>query len=128
MFVGRERELQKLEAMYESDQFEFAVFYGRRRVGKTTLINEFCKNKKTIFFVASEAASQENLVLFSKAVFQATMPGLTSPSFRSYDELFSYIDNICSQERIILAIDEFPYLAASYKAVSSLLQAHIDQK
>ena len=128
MFVGRERELQKLESMYESDQFEFAVFYGRRRVGKTTLINEFCKNKKTIFFVASEAASQENLVLFSKAVFQATMPGLTSPSFRSYDELFSYIDNICSQERIILAIDEFPYLAASYKAVSSLLQAHIDQK
>ena len=48
MFVGRERELQKLESMYESDQFEFAVFYGRRRVGKTTLINEFCKNKKTM--------------------------------------------------------------------------------
>lgn len=128
MFVGRERELQKLEAMYESDQFEFCRFLRRRRVGKTTLINEFCKNKKTIFFVASEAASQENLELFSKAVFQVTMPGMTFPSFRSYDELFSYIDNICSQERIILAIDEFPYLAASYKAVSFLLQAHIDQR
>ena len=68
MFVGRKRELEKLEAMYSSGQFEFAVFYGRRRVGKTTLINEFCKNKKTIFFVASEAARQENLQLFSKAV------------------------------------------------------------
>lgn len=43
MFVGRKRELEKLEAMYSSGQFEFAVFYGRRRVGKTTLINEFAK-------------------------------------------------------------------------------------
>ena len=78
--------------------------------------------------MASEAARQENLQLFSKAVFQTTLPGLTAPSFGSYDELFSYIDSICETERLILVIDEFPYLAASYKAVSSLIQAHIDQK
>ncbi len=46
MFVGRQQELKKLNAMYESGQFEFAVIYGRRRVGKTTLIKEFCKVKK----------------------------------------------------------------------------------
>ena len=40
MFVGREKELDKLNTLYQSKQFEFAVFYGRRRVGKTTLLQE----------------------------------------------------------------------------------------
>lgn len=43
-----ERELTKLNAMYQSDQFEFAVLYGRRRVGKTTLIREFMKEKQGV--------------------------------------------------------------------------------
>lgn len=40
MFVGRKREHEKLNKMYHSSQFEFAVLYGRRRVGKTTLTRE----------------------------------------------------------------------------------------
>ena len=46
MFVGRERELASLNHLYASDKFEFAVIYGRRRVGKTALINQFIKDKK----------------------------------------------------------------------------------
>ena len=72
MFVGRQRELNKLESMYSSAQFELAVFYGRRRVGKTTLINEFCRDKETIFFVASEATGE------SKAIFQSRFPNRQS--------------------------------------------------
>ena len=49
MFIGRERELGALDRLYQSDKFEFAVIYGRRRVGKTAIINEFVKNKKAIF-------------------------------------------------------------------------------
>ena len=48
MFIGRERELNSLEKLYASDKFEFAVIYGRRRVGKTALINHFIRNKKAI--------------------------------------------------------------------------------
>lgn len=66
-----------------------------------------------IFFVASEAAARENLVLFSKAVFQTMLPGMASPAFNSYEELFSYVDSICMTERLLLVIDEYPYLAAS---------------
>ena len=56
MFHYRESELAKLNKRYQSRQFECIVIYGRRRVGKTALINEFCKDKKTIFFAALNAA------------------------------------------------------------------------
>ncbi|MFR0902696.1 MAG: ATP-binding protein [Anaerovoracaceae bacterium] len=50
MFIGRENELDTLNRLYHSDKFEFAVIYGRRRVGKTALINEFAKDKDTLYF------------------------------------------------------------------------------
>ena len=52
-FYCREDELRKLNKRYAGDKFECIVIYGRRRVGKTALINEFCKDKPTIFFSAS---------------------------------------------------------------------------
>ena len=48
MFIGRERELATLNKLYASGKFEFAVLYGRRRVGKTALINHFTEGKKAI--------------------------------------------------------------------------------
>jgi len=51
MFVGRKSELSQLNKMYKGNSFEMAIIYGRRRVGKTSLINEFRKGKKTIFFL-----------------------------------------------------------------------------
>lgn len=54
MFVGRESELIKLEKMYSTNEFQFAVIYGRRRVGKTTLIREFLKNKESLLYVSLE--------------------------------------------------------------------------
>ena len=69
MFIGRENELDKLNRMYKGDKFESVIIYGRRRVGKTTLINEFCKDKNAIFFVALEANRQANLESLSNAVY-----------------------------------------------------------
>lgn len=128
MFVGRERELQKLNSMYNNGKFEFAVFYGRRRVGKTTLITEFIKDKNAIYYMASEGTQKENLIGLSKAVLEKSVGIGTTMSFQDFSSLLDYIDSICDKEQIILAIDEYPYLAASYPAISSLLQQHIDQR
>ena len=126
MFIGRKEEMKKLDQMYKSGGFEFAVVYGRRRIGKTTLITEFCKGKKAIYYMASESTSKDNLESFSRAVFEVLSPGLEMPPFQSFDQLFRFIGQHL-QERLILVIDEYPYLAASEKAVSSLIQAYIDQ-
>ena len=127
MFVGRKRELAKLEDMYQSDQFEFAVVYGRRRIGKTTLINKFCENKKVIYFVGIESTEKENLESLSKAVFEATMPGMQMPAFESFEQLFEYVAKQTAEQRLIFVIDEYPYLAESSPKVSSILQAAIDK-
>lgn len=125
MFVGRSRELNKLNALYNSNQFEFVVFYGRRRVGKTTLINEFTEQKKSIYYMAVEGTKKENLAGLSKTFLQESLAPLSQ--FNDYEDLLLYIDQLAlSGERYIVAIDEFPYLAASYPAISSLLQKHID--
>lgn len=59
MFIGRSRELAKLESLYNSDHFEFAVFHGRRRIGKTTLINEFIKDKHAVYYMAVEGTDEK---------------------------------------------------------------------
>ena len=62
MFISRENELASLNNLYASDKFEFAVIYGRRRVGKTALINEFVRDKKAIYFMGVESNAKQNLV------------------------------------------------------------------
>lgn len=128
MFVGRERELNKLNAMYQSEQFEFAVFYGRRRVGKTTLIREFIRDKEAVYYMAVEGTQRENLAGMSKALLTGVEGKRVTPEFADYGMLLDYIDEVArSGRRMIIVIDEFPYLAAAYPAISSMLQSHIDQ-
>ncbi len=127
MFVGRDRELQKLEEAYGRNSFEFAVFYGRRRIGKTTLIRQFLQGKDSIYYAAIEGTAQDNLEGLSRALLTQTAPGIAAPVFRDYETLLQYIDQICHTRRLILVIDEYPYLAASFPAISSMLQSHIDQ-
>jgi len=105
------------------------VIYGRRRVGKTSLINEFCKNKHSIFYVAIEQNDKGALAGFSESVLEV-FPAARSyiDTFLSWEKSFEYIADQANQNRIILAIDEYPYIAASNPSISSILQKVIDTK
>jgi AAA+ ATPase superfamily predicted ATPase len=126
MFVGRKRELDELEQRYKQDSFQFAVFYGRRRVGKTTLINKFREGKKSIYFVGLESTAKENLELLSGRILSVLAPDAPSNPFRSFTEAFDFCFKAAEKEQFVFVIDEYPYLAESDRAVSSILQAAID--
>ena len=127
MFVGRKNELESLNKAYQKDSFQFPVIYGRRRVGKTTLINTFCKEKKTIYFVAVQSTAKENLEILSSQILSVLAPEAPKNPFSSFREAVEYVFERARHERIIFAIDEYPYLAKSDNAVSSILQAAIDK-
>ncbi|MDR1687789.1 MAG: ATP-binding protein [Clostridiales bacterium] len=127
MFVGRKQELTSLNKSYNRVSFQFPVIYGRRRVGKTTLINEFCKGRKTVYFVALQSTAKENLEILSAQILAALAPGAPQNPFGSFREAVEYVFETAKTERIIFAIDEYPYLASSDKSVSSVLQAAIDR-
>lgn len=127
MFVGRKRELEKLDAMYQSDKFEMAIIYGRRRVGKTTLIQEFCKKKKAIYSVGREVNKETNLECVSRDIYHVLNPESENNSiFKSWENIFEYLEILTEKERIILVLDEYPYFAGTCPELSSILQAHID--
>ena len=65
-FIGRKMELKALEDAYEKDDFQMAVIYGRRRIGKTTLLRQFCQGKKSVFFTAIKSTPKRNIDLFGK--------------------------------------------------------------
>lgn len=127
MFIGRERELAALDKLYKSNQFEFAVIYGRRRVGKTALINQFIDDKKAIYFMGVESNAKQNLENFSKSIMEFASGIETESAFLSFQAALEYVFKLAENERIILAIDEYPYVARSSKSLASTLQLLIDK-
>ena len=127
MFVGREKELRDLDKMYHSDKFEFAVIYGRRRVGKTALISHFIQDKKAIYFMGVESNEKQNLENFSKSIFEYAEEVQSGLVFDSFQTALEYVFQLAQKERIIIAVDEYPYVARVSKGLASTLQMLIDK-
>ena len=129
MVVGRNREMDKLNTLHKNNKFECIIMYGRRRVGKTSIIQEFIKNKRAIYFLALEASERVNLNNFSKAVWTTYHDVLiTPPRFNNFSDALDAIADLARNERVVLAIDEYPYLASSVAGCGSIFQAAIDTK
>lgn len=125
MFVGRQSELESLETAYQKGSFQFAVVYGRRRVGKTSLLRAFTQDKPSvIFFTGQQTVASENLALLSREMLGDSAAGAAFPSIQvALESVFER----AKAEQVILVIDEYPYLAESDPGVSSCLQTLIDR-
>jgi len=121
MFVNRTAELERLEAHYVSARAELFVLYGRRRVGKTELLREFCRSKPHIFFVATLSSDRDQLAAFSQQIWQYTHTEVDDGfTFPSWEAAFKALVDLPG--RLIVVIDEITYLIAGNKAIPSILQ------
>ncbi len=127
-FIGREPELAELEERYRSDRFEMVVVYGRRRVGKTSLIARFCVDKPHVFYVAQEYNDASALQDFSRSIFEAGGIESGAPSFGSWKDAFAQLARLGRERRMVVVIDEFPYLARANPGIPSILQNSIDHE
>jgi len=121
-FVNRDKELKFLESEYKKGESSLVVVYGRRRVGKTSLINEFCKDKRSLYFLATEEGDRQNLLSFQTLVADFTNNELLQQAtFDNWNAVFSILSEYTT-DKIVITIDEFQYLGKSNVAFPSIFQ------
>ncbi len=119
-FINRESELKALSEMWRSKKAELVIIYGRRRVGKTALVLKAFENVPMIYFLADERSNEENLAEFRRKIGEFFGDTVVVRSDLSWLELFEYISK--RNEKVVVVIDELPYIVESNPAFPSLLQ------
>jgi len=129
VFVNRERELATLEAAYASQTAELYILYGRRRVGKTELLRQFCQGKRHLFFIADLGTEANGLADFTRQMSFAIFGRVDALGpFPSWDSALEFVAQQAQDERFVVVIDEFTYLGQVNPAVPSIFQRVWDTK
>ena len=127
MFINRDQELSVLERMFQSGTAQFFVLYGRRRVGKTELLLQFCKEKRSIYFLASQLKERDHLRQLTEIARHAINdPLLQNLVFDDWESALIYFAQQAQEERLVLVLDEFQYLCEDNAALPSLIQRFWD--
>ncbi|MCF7931719.1 MAG: ATP-binding protein [Acholeplasmataceae bacterium] len=121
MFLGREKELKMLENLLKSNDFEFGVIHGRRRVGKTTLLKQAIIGKRSLYLLAQQANAKTNLDLFSKRYGE-----LIGAGQMTYNSFYDFFEALMQEDNLVVVLDEFTYLTEVDRSLESVLQGLID--
>ncbi len=128
LFIGRKKEIQFLEHEFAQDRASLVILYGRRRIGKTTLIKQFIQEKNAFYFVATEESERENRRNFQHAVSEFTHNTfLKKDVLLEWDEIISVLSKYQPEKKKIMAIDEFQYLGKARSSFPSIFQKIWDQ-
>ena len=122
-FVNREWELESLNEQYASSGASFVILYGRRRVGKTTLLQEFIKDKPALYFLATEESDDENRKSFARSTAEFTQNIRDGKViYENWYDAVSVFSDVKHKEKKVIIIDEFPYLVRANAAIPSIIQ------
>lgn len=129
MFIGRKQELQFLEDKYNGKGGQLVVLYGRRRVGKTETLREFCKGKQHIFYSCREVSDKLQLRSFSQKLLREDIPAASYiKEFSDWESALKSITELpYGDSKKLLIIDEFPYMRKGNTGIPSILQIFWDE-
>lgn len=120
-FYHREQELKALNNWWKEKKSHLVIVYGKRRVGKTALILEFAKNKPTLFHLAERLDPRLQLKKISQEIGVFFQDAYVSEyGFSDWEQLFKYIAQ--KNQKIVIIVDEFPYLVEADPAIPSIFQ------
>ena len=126
-FIGRERELSVLSELADSGRAELFVLLGRRRVGKTELLQRLCRDRRAVYFLAAQVRDKDNLKSFQRALHEGLQdPLLENVDFPDWAAALTVAAERAGDERLIVVLDEFPYLCEANRGLPSLLQRFWD--
>lgn len=125
-FYDREAELEALETAYESEEAEYFVVYGRRRIGKTALLKKFCEDRPHIYFLAAQESEQRQREKFVEQI--AAHVDERPPRIEGWEDALAYLAEKLQNDRLLVVIDEFPYLVAENDSLPSYFQSFIDEQ
>jgi AAA+ ATPase superfamily predicted ATPase len=128
-FVNRARELAALTRWWETEN-QSAVVWGRRRVGKTALLQRYIQDKPVVFHTGADRGEADELRLLAEQAAVALPGGLRNPSERPYttwDDALDDLANRASRRPTLLVLDEFPELVASSPRLPGTLRAFLDR-
>lgn len=127
-FIDRKKELEFLNKEYQKKESSLVILYGRRRIGKTSLIKEFGKNKDIIYFLATEESEKQNIEAFQKLVAENLKNTLLlSMQVKDWEILFKQIAENNTKNKKVIVIDEFQYLGKINVAFPSIFQKIWDE-
>ena len=126
-FLGRTKELKQLERQITADVMNFVIIYGRRRVGKSELIKQALKNcqRRTIYYECKQVSEQSNVSGICDMLAESL--NLPKLGYTSIDELLDYLFKNSQDDKLVLVLDEYPYLREGIKGMDSILQSKIDR-
>lgn len=124
-FVDRIEEKKRLKSQLERNESSFIVIYGRRRLGKSTLIKHVL-SERDVYYMAEKNETTVQLALLQNAV-ASVYPAFSGMTFDSWENLLQTFNLLCDKGAT-LVLDEFPYLVKSCKSLTSTLQKLIDTK
>jgi AAA+ ATPase superfamily predicted ATPase len=129
-FINRQKELEFLEKAHASKGFQFVPIYGRRRIGKTELVKQFSKDKKAFYYLADTLDEKTQLKILGNNVGDLFDDFLVrEQGFRDWYSFFKFlkVKSDESDDKLVVIIDEFPYLVKANPAISSIFQKGIDE-